>query len=294
MAMPCVKPANRQRAAFGIVAAALALGLSVAAGAATNSRRASPQSPFLPVPPQSDAEHYDRCLQLAHSDPQKAYDDAESWRNIGGGFPAQHCAAVALVGLKRYPEAASKLEALANAMMQAGPEMRGDAMEQAGQAWLLAGKPNEAKSAFNAALGFKPKDTELLIDRAEANALGGKYFESIDDLNAVLDQTPNRVDALVYRASAYRQLGSIDLATDDIDRALRLDPNSVAGLLERGNLRRLKNDAAGAKADWQQVLKLSPGTPAAASAQDNLAHLSDQPATGQNLLTGPAAKKTKP
>ena len=53
-------------------------------------------------------------------------------------------------------------------------------------------------------------------------------------------------------------------------------------------------DAAGAKADWQQVLKLSPGTPAAASAQDNLAHLSDQPATGQNLLTGPAAKKTKP
>lgn len=292
MAMPCVKRANRRSAAFGLVVAALTLGFSVAAGAATNSRNAGPQSPFPPAP-QPDAQHYDRCLELAHSDPQKAFDDAESWRNIGGGFPAQHCAAVALVGLKKYPEAATRLQALASAMMQAGPEMRGDAMEQAGQAWLLAGRPNEAKSAFDAALGFKPKDQELLIDRAEAYALGGKYFEAIDDLNAVLDQTPNRVDALVYRASAYRQLGSIDLATDDVERALRLDPNSVPGLLERGNLRRLKNDTTGAKADWQQVMKLGPGTPAAASAQDNLAHL-DQSPTGQNLLTGPAAKPAKP
>ncbi|HEY1507256.1 MAG TPA: tetratricopeptide repeat protein, partial [Stellaceae bacterium] len=231
----------------------------------------------------------DRCLELTHSDPQKAYNDAESWRDVGGGFPAQHCAAVALVGLKKYTEAAGRLEALANAMMQAGPEMRGEAMEQAGQAWLLAGRPNEAKSAFDAALGFKPKDPELLINRAEAYALGTKYFDAIDDLNIVIDQTPNRVDALVYRSSAYRQLGSLDLAADDIERALRLDPNSVPGLLERGNLRRLMNDNAGAKADWQQVLKLGAGTPAAASAQDNLAQLSTQPPSGQKLLTAPSA-----
>lgn len=292
MAMPCVKPANKRRPAFGIVAAALTLVVGVAAAAA-QGRGPIPQSPFPPAQ-QSDAQHYDRCLQQAHTDPQKAFDDAEGWRNIGGGFPAQHCAAVALVGLQRYPEAATRLEALANAMMQAGPEMRGDALEQAGQAWLLGGKPNEAKSAFDAALGFKPKDAELLIDRAEAYALGGKYFDALDDLNAVLDQTPNRVDALVYRASAYRQLGSLDLATDDIERALRLDPNSVPGLLERGNLRRLKNDTAGAKADWQQVIKLGAGTPAAASAQDNIAHLADQPAAAPNLLTAPAAKPTKP
>jgi tetratricopeptide (TPR) repeat protein len=294
MAMPCAKPANKRRAAVAIAAAALTLGLGLAvAGAATNSRNSGPQSPFLPSP-QPDAQHYDRCLQMAHTDAQKAYDDAESWRRIGGGFPAQHCAAVALVGLQKYPEAATRLEALANAMMQAGPEMRGDALEQAGQAWLLAGKPTEAKAAFDAALGFKPKDAELLIDRAEAYALGSKYFEAIDDLNAVLDQTPNRVDALVYRASAYRQLGSIDLAFDDVERALRLDPNSVAGLLERGNLRRVKNDAAGAKADWQQVVKLGPGTPAAISARDNLAHIADQPGAGPSLLTGPTTKPAKP
>jgi len=290
--MPCVKPANRDRAALGIVTAALTLGLGLAVAGAASNRSTGSQN-ALPPAPLPDAQHYDRCLQLAHSDPQKAYDDAESWRNIGGGFPAQHCAAVALVGLKKYTEAATKLEALANAMMQVGPGMRGDALEQAGQAWLLAGKPNEAKSAFDAALGFKPKDPELLIDRAEAYALGGKYFDAIDDLNAVLDQVPNRVDALVYRASAYRQLGSLDLAFDDVQRALRLDPNSVPGLLERGNLRRLKNDDAGAKADWQQVLKLGPGTPAAASAQDNLAQLANPP-TAAPSLTGPTAKPAKP
>lgn len=284
--MPCVKPANRLRLGpgFGIVAAALALGLG--AGAA---RGATPQS-VLPAPPPSDAQRYSLCLQTAHDDPQKAYDDAESWYDLGGGFPAQHCAAVALIGLKKYPEAATQLETLANAMMQAAPDMRADALEQAGQAWLLANRPNEAKAAFDSALAFKPKDPELLIDRAEAFALDGKFFDAIDDLNTVLDTTPNRVDALVYRASAYRQLGSLDLALDDAERALRLDPNSAPGLLERGNIRRLKNDDAGAKADWQRVVQLAPGTPAAASAQDNIAHLADQPSPAQNLLTGPVTK----
>jgi tetratricopeptide (TPR) repeat protein len=289
--MRCVKLANKRSTAIGLVVATLALGVSLGAHAAAG--RSDPQG-GLPPAPLPDAQRYDRCLQLAHSDPQKAFNDADAWRNLGGGFPAQHCAAVALVGLKKYAEAATRLEALANAMMQAGPEMRGDALEQAGQAWLLGGRPNEAKIAFDGALSFRPKDPELLIDRAEAFALGGKFFDAIDDLNTVLDQSPNRVDALVYRSSAYRQLGSLDLASDDIDRALRLDPNSVPGLLERGNLRRTKNDMAGAKADWQQVMKLGAGTPAAASAQDNIAHIADPPAAGQGLLTRPAAPKAKP
>ena len=290
--MPCAKPANRQTATFGIAAAALALGFGLATAGAAPKLGTGPQT-TLPAP-LPDAQHYDRCLQMAHSDPQKAYEDAESWRDIGGGFPAQHCAAVALVSLKKYSEAATRLQALANAMMGADPAMRGDALEQAGQAWLLAGKPVEAKAAFDAALGFRPKEPELLIDRAEANAENGKYFEAIDDLNAVLAQTPNRVDALVYRASAYRSLGSLDLASDDVDRALRLDPNSVTGLLERGNLRSLKSDDAGAKADWQQVLRLGSGTPAAASAQKNLAQLAAQPAGGQSPPPAPKAKPAKP
>lgn len=291
--MPCAKPASRRTrlSVLGILAAALALGFGAPSAGAASA--APPPTPAL-RPPLTEEQHYQHCLDLAHTDPQRGYDDAEAWHNIGGGFPAQHCAAVSLIGLKRYPEAAARLEGLANAMMQAAPEMRADALEQAGQAWLLANRPNEAKAAFDSALAFVPKNLEVLIDRAEALALGGKFFDAIDDLNTVLDQTPNRVDALVYRASAYRQLGSLDLALDDVERALRLDPDSVPGLLERGDIRRLENDDAGAKADWQRVVALGPGTPAAISAQDNLAHLAEQPPPAQNPATGPAATPAKP
>ena len=288
--MPCAKPASSR--AFGIVAAALALSLGGTLVWAAGPRPA-PQS-ALPPAPLPDSQHYERCLSEAHADPQHGYDDAASWRNLGGGFPAQHCMAVALIGLHKYDQAATQLESLANAMMMADPAMRADALEQAGQAWLLANKPNEAKVAFDSSLAFRPNDPELLIDRAEAFAMGGKFFDAIDDLNRVLDKTPNRVDALVYRASAYRQLGSLDLALDDAERALRLDPDSVPGLLERGNIRRLKSDSAGAKADWQRVTQLAPGSPEAVSAQDNLTHINEQPPAAQDLLTGPAAKATTP
>jgi tetratricopeptide (TPR) repeat protein len=275
--MRCVKPANKHRLWVG---GSLAAALTLAVGAAAVAAPAQPQNFLPPPPPVPDAQHYGRCLVTAQTNPQAAYDDAEAWVSLGGGFPAQHCAAVALVGLKHYAEAATQLQGLASAMMLAGPELRADALEQAGQAWLLANRPADAKTAFDAALAFKLKNTELLIDRAEALALGGKFFDAIDDLNTVLDQAPNRVDALVYRASAYRQLGSLDLALDDAERALRLDPNSAPGLLERGNIRRLKDDDAGAKADWQHVVQLAPGTPAAQSAQANLGRLAAAPASG--------------
>lgn len=291
--MPCVKPASNRSRLFvlSIVAAALTLVVGAAGGGAATL----PGTPNSVLPaPLPDPQHYQRCLQLAHSDPQKGYEDAEAWHSIGGGFPAQHCSAIALVGLKRYAEAATQLQGLANAMLQEGPDMRADALEQAGQAWLLANQPSNAKTAFDAALLMKPKNAELLIDRAEAFALSDKFFDAIDDLNTVLDADPRRVDALVYRASAYRQLGSLDLAQDDVQRALTLDPNSVVGLLERGNIRRLKNDDADAKADWQRVVRLAPGTSAAASAQDNLAQLAEQPPPAASPAVRPTPSAKKP
>ena len=238
----------------------------------------------------SAAQQYDECLALARKDPQRAYDRAMAWRNTGGGFPADHCAAVALVELGKYTEAAQKLEGMAGAMMQADPAMRAEALEQAGNAWLLADKAAAAKADFDAALTLKPKDVEILIDRAEASALDKKFFDAIDDLNRVLDVSPKRVDALIYRASAYRQLGSLDLALDDATRALTLDPNALAGLLERGNIRRLKGDADGAKGDWQRILQLDEKSPEAKAARDNLARLDTPSTAGSGGAVKPSAK----
>lgn len=238
-----------------------------------------------PSGPSHEAQQYEECLALAHSDPQRAYADATSWQAIGGGFPAEHCVAVALIGLKKYAEAARRLEDLASAMMRAQPAIRAETLAQAAQAWLLADEPGKAKTALDAALAYEPKNPDLLIDRAEALGFAKKYFDAIDDLNRALELAPKRVDALVYRATAYRELGSLDLALDDADRALRLDPNNVPGLLERGNIERLKDDNTAAKADWDRVVRLAPASPEAQAAKNNLARL----AGGPSLAKGPAA-----
>ncbi|MGH6990523.1 MAG: tetratricopeptide repeat protein [Stellaceae bacterium] len=252
--------------------AALLLVLPLLVGAAPSP------TPVIPIGPPS--QQYDACLAQAKRDPQAALKAAEFWREAGGGFPAEHCAAIALIELKRYPEAAQRLEALAGAMMTEPAALRGDALDQAGQAWLLANQPDRAKAAFDAALGFAPRNPDFMIDHAEALADGGQYWEAIDDLNRALEIDPDSVDALVFRASAYRHVGgadALDLAQADADRALKLAPNSVPGLLERGNIRRLRGDAAGAKTDWQRVIALAPQSQAAHYARDNLAHIDDNP-----------------
>jgi tetratricopeptide (TPR) repeat protein len=227
---------------------------------------------------QDNAGRYQDCLGLTHSAPAEALAKADNWHDNGGGFPAEHCAALALFGLKRYPEAAKRLEGLAGAMMGASSRMRADALDQAGQAWLLADRPADAKSDFDAALKLNKDDVDLLIDRAEAYYDGKKFPEAVADLDHALELAPGRADALVYRASAYRQLDRLDLALKDIDAAFKLQPENGPALLERGNIKRLSGDAAGARADWLKVEEIAPESPAAASAKDNLARLAENAA----------------
>ncbi len=262
--------------------AALLLALPLLVAAAPS------KPPVVRIGPPS--QQYDACLAQARRDPGAALETAEAWRESGGGFPAQHCAAIALIGLKRYGQAAQRLEELASAMMTEPAAVRGGALDQAGQAWLLADRLDRAKAAFDAALGFEPHNPEFMIDRAEALAEGGHYWEAIDDLNRALALDPNNVDALVFRASAYRHVGGADaleLAQADVDRALKLAPDSVSGLLERGNIRHLRGDTVGARADWQKVIALAPQSLAAQYARGNLAHSNEDSAAARDLTDNP-------
>jgi len=249
---------------------------------------ASPAPAIIPLEPPSD--RYNRCLAAARDDPQKALSQAESWHDQGGGFPAEHCADVALIELGRYPEAAQRLQQLAAAMMQEPPELRASALEQAGEAWILANQPDQARISFDAALSYNPNSADLFVDRAQAYALGGHYWEAIDDLNHALAIDPNNVTALIYRASAYRNAGGADglvLGLADVNKALKLDPGNPTGLLERGNILRLQGDAKGASAAWQQVIKLAPDSLEAKDAQNNLSHINENAAASQLLTETP-------
>lgn len=227
--------------------------------------------------PAVEAEHYARCMNAAHENPAAALDSAQAWRATGGGHPAEHCAAVALIGLKRYAEAGKRLDKLAEAMAKDPAELRAEVLDQAGQAWLLAGKAAHAEASLTAALALAPDDPGLLTDRAEAFAAEKRYQPAIADLSRALARDPNRPDALVFRAAAYRAIGQLGPALRDAEAALKLAPDDSDALLERGNIRRLTGDDAGARQDWRRVVALAPGTPAGKAAHDNLARLDQAP-----------------
>ncbi|MEX2454505.1 MAG: tetratricopeptide repeat protein [Rhodospirillaceae bacterium] len=219
------------------------------------------------------AKSYSECMALARSDPAKAVGRAAAWEREGGDEGARHCAAVALLNSGEYEEAARRLESLAATTHKPGTVVKSELYAQAGQAWLIAGKAEEALAVQTKALEIGGPQPELLIDRAITRASLGRYFEAIDDLNEVLDRDGGRVDALVLRATAWRKLENLDLALDDIGRAVEFAPGNAEALLERGIVRGLRGDAEGARADWQEILRTDEGSPAAADARENLERL---------------------
>jgi hypothetical protein len=130
-------------------------------------------APVTPRNAEAEAASYERCMKLARHDPGAGEKLALAWHERGGAHPADHCAAVALIGLKQYKEAATRLEALAQSMTTAPPGLRAEVLDQAGQAWGLAGDPVRAYAAAGAAVALQPNDLDLLIDRAAAAARWG-------------------------------------------------------------------------------------------------------------------------
>lgn len=254
------RPGNNTRALC--LAAAL-----VAAMGATDLAFAAGNPPPAPPPAGGDptAEH-DRCVADTDKNPQEALAHAKQWSNQGGGFDADHCAAMALFAMKKYKDAAAAFELLAHGMATAAPLARARVYDQAGQTWLVADEPAKAKADFDAAINFSPSDPDLFVDRAEALAGVQRYWDAIDDLNHASELAPRKPEVFAYRAAAYRALNSIDLARDDIETNLRLAPNNPIGLLERGNIRRVAGDVAGAKQDWLAVVRIAPGSISATAA----------------------------
>jgi tetratricopeptide (TPR) repeat protein len=219
------------------------------------------------------AAHYSRCLAQANAAPAAALNDANAWSHSGGGMAAEHCAALALVGLHRYGEAGPRLDALAREKnTPAG--LRPALFDQAGNAFLLAGDGAKAVASLTAALTLSASDPDLYSDLARAQAMRKNWSEVVLDLNAALTMAPKRADLLVLRASAHRALGQLPAAQGDIEAAVAIRRDAGA-LLERGLLRRQLGDMAGARSDFHAAFAASPNKAVAAEAKENLDALSD-------------------
>lgn len=213
---------------------------------------------------------YERCLSLAHSNPSLAYDAATRWN---GGAPAIHCSAVALINLKRYTEAASRLDKLAHDKTNGTAPDRATLYDQAGNAWLLAKRAEKADASFSAGLMLAPGDPDLLSDRARAKALAKDWNAADQDLSMALARDPSNAEFFVLRASARHALGRKSDAHADLEQALHLKPNFAEALLERGNLEAEEGNTAGAKSDWQAASDAEPRSAAGMEARQRLANL---------------------
>jgi tetratricopeptide (TPR) repeat protein len=219
---------------------------------------------------EEDSAHYVRCMDLAARDSAIALADATQWSKAGGGAPAEHCAARALAGLKRYSEAAARLDVLARApATPAG--MRSEIFAQAGNSWLLAGNGAKAVASLRSALVLQAGDADLFADLGRADAMLRNWKEAVQDLNAAIGL---RRDAslLVLRASAFRALKDYRPALADLNASLAIKPGNAEAMLERGLLRRDLGDIGGARTDLASAQKngVAPVKRAATDALDAL------------------------
>jgi tetratricopeptide (TPR) repeat protein len=223
------------------------------------------------APQANDSKRYNDCLAQANLNAPVAFATATKWIEQGGGAPAQHCAAVALVGMKRYAEGASRMDALGHA--PGVGDLRPQIFDQAGNAWLLAGNTGKAIVSFQAALTLSANDADLYTDLARAQAMQDDWPEVEADLNAALAIQPRRADLLVLRASARDAQNRFADARSDIEAALRLSPQNADAIMERGSIKRDSGDLKGARLDFQAALTLNPSAATREEAQRNLAAL---------------------
>lgn len=221
---------------------------------------------------ESASQHYQNCLRTANLDPARALAQATEWSKAKGGAPAEHCAAVSLVELKRYPEAAGRLDALGRA--PAMGNLRPEIFDQAGNAWMMAGDADKAVASFSNALTLSANDADLYADLARAQAMKKSWGEAEADLNEALRLQPRRPDLLVLRASARDAEGKLKEARQDVDQALALKPSAPDALIERGEIFKHAGDIAAAKRDFESVLKAARGSEAGETARQELDALS--------------------
>lgn len=220
---------------------------------------------------------YQDCLALVRRNPEEGFAQAQLWQGTGGGLPARHCAALALVELRHFGDAADRLEQLLPLAETQAPHLTVALLNQAANAWLLADQPQRAKQLLDIALKAAPDTPDLLIDRALSLAALNDYAAAKRDLDVALRVDPAREDALALRAAARRQTGDMTGALEDAETALAIQPRLPEALLERGILRLNKGDKRGAREDLIQVRLIAPDTPAAISAGQYIEQMDVKP-----------------
>lgn len=186
---------------------------------------------------QSEQQKLQQCLDQIDRDPEAAYQDGLTWLSRGNVPAARHCTALALIALGEEAEGAARLEELANAPDAGGIEARGVYLAQSGNAWLLAGLPDEAIVTLTNAMKLRPSDGELYKDRARAHVLKKRWAEAAKDLDTAIVMSAGDAEAYRLRGLSRLKQNQLTEAWSDVETAMQLAPTDVKVLVLRGDVR---------------------------------------------------------
>ena len=223
------------------------------------------------APADTPAERYERCIDLAVSDPGKAEAEAAAWRLAGGGFLARQCLGMAYTASNNFNAAAGAFSDAARDAEVAKDARSANYWAQAGNAWLAAGDPAKARTAIDAALAAGALKGlalgEAHLDRARAAVAGNDLAGARGDIDKALETAADDPLAWLLSATLARRGNDLPRAQTDIAEALKRSPDDASVQLEAGNIAAAAGDEAGAKRGWQKAESLAPDSPAGAAAR---------------------------
>ena len=172
--------------------------------------------------PLDHAREYRACLALVPRDPVQAFEAAGAWAKQGGGAPAEHCAALALVEHGYFDIAAERLERIAATLGRDSRISPGELLAQAANVWLLApldgdahafragalrllGRAAEARRAAEKAVALDLRNPSARLERGlAALALGDREGARLE-----LEETARRFDGTPAAQAARASLAAL-------------------------------------------------------------------------------------
>jgi tetratricopeptide (TPR) repeat protein len=203
-----------------------------------------------------EAAPYDDCVALAATDPARAEIEARSWAENGGGAPARHCRALALLAQGAERRAAELFVEIATGDRTLPDEVRSNILVEAGEIYLGLADFDLGQKAADRALQLARELRPALTLSARLKAGEGKWNGVVSDLDGALANGEPDAGLLVLRASARLHLGDNAAARSDLLWATEIAPDLAAVWLERGTLEAASDDRDAARAAWLKTIGL--------------------------------------
>lgn len=168
---------------------------------------------------------------------------------------AEYQKGVALISLKRLPEAEGSLR-------RAATLKKDWSLPPAtlGQLLARAGRDADAEPYLRRAVELDAKNIQALVALAQLRARAGANADALKFIKQATEVEGANASHWIMRAQIERLAGDKASASASIERALRLDPKNVDAFAERAEQRAAASDLAGASEDLKQAISFATDT----------------------------------